>query len=481
MQRIINSVELAAEPARRVKLAARGKWLGHPHPGGEELTDERMRSIVEQFGRHYAENRAGLVVDFNHATLLVLKGLCKPDEAIAAGWIRQVALENGEPFGDVEWTANAAAKIRAGEFRYLSPVFEFDVPDRVSGETVPCRLHSVALTNKPFLTELPAVANAADAIASLYDAAPEHTRPSAFVGFAVEWMVKDSQSAEPRGATPSEHAATVADAAAFAELRQRWLANGLTIVIGRLKESDKWDIQAFRFARETWTPEQAQAWLAEHRVAASVEPATPAQEVQNVDVKEIAKLLGLAETATEEECKLLIEGLKTGAAVKNPPLVAANVAELLGVAADADFEVVKAVVEKLKAKPEAEKPADPGFEHVAVANSLGLTGEATLDQVLAAIGKLKGEVLNSDAELLVGKAVADGKIPPADKARWIEEAKKDPKRVEALIANMAPLVRRAASKPPGDDGLPELTEAELEVARQMGLDVKRLRETKRPV
>jgi len=366
-----------------VKLAARGKWLGHPHPGGEELTDERLRSIVEQFHRHYAENRAGLVVDFNHATLLVLKGLCKPDEAIAAGWIRQVNLENGEPFGDVEWTANAEAKIRAGEFRYLSPVFEFDVPDRISGQPVPCRLHSVALTNKPFLTELPAVANAADAIASLYGQA-EHTRPTAFIGFCVDLMVKGSQPLAAANPYPAEHACRVADPEQFDELRRKELAPGISILLGKRKGTEKWDIQAYRFDKEKFSPEQAQKWLDEHKVAGTLQPAT--QEAKNdMDVKEIAKLLGLAETATEEEAKAKIGELMKPPAP--PPVVAANVAELIGVEPAADFEAVKASIEKLKATPEAEAPADPGFEHVAVANSLGLTGEATLYQVLAAGAK----------------------------------------------------------------------------------------------
>jgi phage I-like protein len=54
----------------------------------------------------------------------------------------------------VLWTADAANAIGRREFRYLSPVLRFNAPDRVSGEPTPMMVHSVALTNTPFLTEL---------------------------------------------------------------------------------------------------------------------------------------------------------------------------------------------------------------------------------------------------------------------------------------------------------------------------------------
>jgi len=476
MLRVINSVELSAEPTRRVKLAPVGEWKGHPQIGVQTITPERAKSIVDQFNEHYAANDAKLVVDFNHSTILALKGLCKPEDAKASGWLDHFTLENGEPWADVGWTANAEALIRAREFMYLSPVFEFDVKDRKSGRSIPCRLHSVALTNKPFLTELPAVANAADAIASLYGDG-EHTRASAFVGFAVEFLVKDSQAAETVGPTPSDHAVSVADPAQFSELRCRWLANGLTIFIGRFKESDKWDVQGFRFDKEKFTPGQAQAWLDEHKVEGTLEPAT--QEVSNVDVKQLAKLVGLADDATEDACKAALAELKAKAEAA-PPLVAANVAELLDVPADATLDAIKERVEKMKRPPEGGTTnADPAFEHVAVANGMGLTSEATLDEMLTRLAELNGAVVNSDAELLVGKAVADGKVPPADKARWIAEAKRDQAATAKLIANMAPLVgRTAAAHKPADDGLPELTAEEERLCKLCGNDPMAVRKAK---
>lgn len=50
----------------------------------------------------------------------------------------------------VRFTPRAAEMVRAGEYRYTSPVWLLNRPDPVTGEKVPARFHSVALTNTPF-------------------------------------------------------------------------------------------------------------------------------------------------------------------------------------------------------------------------------------------------------------------------------------------------------------------------------------------
>jgi hypothetical protein len=46
--------------------------------------------------------------------------------AKAAGWIKELQVRDDGIFGRVEWTEAAAAAIKAGEYRYLSPVFFHD-------------------------------------------------------------------------------------------------------------------------------------------------------------------------------------------------------------------------------------------------------------------------------------------------------------------------------------------------------------------
>jgi phage I-like protein len=82
-------------------------------------------------------------IDYDHAT-----DFAAPEgrPAPAAGWIRELTVRDGAIWGRVEWTARAAAAIAAHEYRYVSPVFQFD-PN--TGRVT--RLLRAGLTNNPNL------------------------------------------------------------------------------------------------------------------------------------------------------------------------------------------------------------------------------------------------------------------------------------------------------------------------------------------
>ncbi|MGD2174995.1 MAG: phage protease, partial [Candidatus Brocadiaceae bacterium] len=136
----------------RIMLARVGTWLGHPTMP-EVVEREHLRSALEYFSRHHAAHGADLVIDYHHASVVAPAG---GTTAPAAGWVRAMELraDGAELWGEALWTTEAAAAIAARRYRYLSPVFRFNAPDRVTGEAVPMYIHSVALTNTPFLTEL---------------------------------------------------------------------------------------------------------------------------------------------------------------------------------------------------------------------------------------------------------------------------------------------------------------------------------------
>ncbi len=138
-----------------VMLARVGAWLGHPAMP-EVIGREHLRSALDYFQRHYAANEADLVIDYHHASILAPAGGAT---APAAGWIQKMELraEGTELWGRVQWTTDAANAVAERRFRYLSPVFRFNAPDRVTGEPTPMIIHSVGLTNTPFLTELPSL------------------------------------------------------------------------------------------------------------------------------------------------------------------------------------------------------------------------------------------------------------------------------------------------------------------------------------
>lgn len=84
-----------------------------------------------------------LVVDYEHQTDHAPEN-GRP--APAAGWIKALDARPDGIWGRVEWTAKAREMLQAREYRYLSPVFQYD---RASREVT--RLLRAALTNDPAL------------------------------------------------------------------------------------------------------------------------------------------------------------------------------------------------------------------------------------------------------------------------------------------------------------------------------------------
>lgn len=94
-----------------------------------------------------------LVIDYEHQTLYTEKN---GQPAPAAGWFAGAALEWRDGIGlfaSVDWTPAAAARIANREYKFISPVFEYD---HASGEVLDIRM--AALTNNPGLAGMAAVA-----------------------------------------------------------------------------------------------------------------------------------------------------------------------------------------------------------------------------------------------------------------------------------------------------------------------------------
>jgi len=128
------------------KIGVTGKWEGH-----NSGTFEMNQIIFEQMVANYELGGIDVVVDYEHQTLY-------GSEAPASGWILKdpisLKAENGELFAQIGWTDRAKAMIMSGEYRYMSPVFAPNTISRTDASNIGWTLHSVALTNKPFLEEL---------------------------------------------------------------------------------------------------------------------------------------------------------------------------------------------------------------------------------------------------------------------------------------------------------------------------------------
>ncbi|MCY3623394.1 MAG: hypothetical protein OXH68_17010 [Gammaproteobacteria bacterium] len=137
--------ELPAEPPEWVDLLPSGAVLARD---GRRWTVADPEAVAAA-----SRERAGATdpaIDYEHQSHRTA------GEAPAAGWIKEIRAEGGAIRARVEWTAHAAARIRAREYRYLSPTFLFDAETgRVRAVT------GAALTNTPAL-DLPALARARD-------------------------------------------------------------------------------------------------------------------------------------------------------------------------------------------------------------------------------------------------------------------------------------------------------------------------------
>lgn len=134
-----------ADPETRtswIDIAGPGEWKGHP-AGAFTLTPEVFAACIAAFDAQANP----IEVDYDHASLTP-----NPDGGSpAAGWVQALEMRGDRLWACVEWTARAAARIRAGEFRYCSGVFDFDSVDRKTGGHTVCVMDSVALTNRPFI------------------------------------------------------------------------------------------------------------------------------------------------------------------------------------------------------------------------------------------------------------------------------------------------------------------------------------------
>lgn len=139
------SIDIAKD-APWQKIGITGKWEGHLNG-----TFEMNQTIFEQMVANYERGGIDIVVDYEHQTLW-------GGEAPASGWILKEPIslkaENGELFAQIQWTDRAKAMIMANEYRYMSPVFAPNTLAQTDGTNIGWTLHSVALTNKPFLEEL---------------------------------------------------------------------------------------------------------------------------------------------------------------------------------------------------------------------------------------------------------------------------------------------------------------------------------------
>lgn len=125
-------------------VALSGEWKERKM----KVTNAHLNQMAETFA---AEGK-DILFDYDHN--------CLWGESKAAGWGKNVEVRDGKIYVSMEPTPEGRKLIENKEYRYLSPVYQTARTDRVTGKKINAwKLHSVALTNTPYLTELPAIKN----------------------------------------------------------------------------------------------------------------------------------------------------------------------------------------------------------------------------------------------------------------------------------------------------------------------------------
>ena len=142
-----------AEDLTRIPIAMLGRFVKGKQKFA--ITKATLADVVKNFRARLADT----VIDYEHAS--EEPGVAAGGPVPASGWLKAVEDapdENGILWGQAEFTPRAKEMVKGGEYRYLSPVINWGARNKLTGEQQGATLTSMALTNRPFLDALPAIA-----------------------------------------------------------------------------------------------------------------------------------------------------------------------------------------------------------------------------------------------------------------------------------------------------------------------------------
>ena len=142
--------------ARWIQLAIAGNDWTHRSLGPVPITTDDLRTMHANFeAGHWPQKGTAAPIDYEHLSTQPAEKR-KPGDGEAAGWIQRLELREGdtELWGLVDWTDDAAARIKSKKYRYFSPTFHRNWPAHGNKHVGPV-LFGGALTNYPTLPLLP--------------------------------------------------------------------------------------------------------------------------------------------------------------------------------------------------------------------------------------------------------------------------------------------------------------------------------------
>ncbi len=135
----LGAVELGEDNVSEIQAIPYGTWE-HPIHGKLQFTPERAQRFADNVNNNVRGQQ--LDIDYDH----------KARSGEAAGWVKQARVDAKKGLMlSIEWTADAADKIRKKAYKYFSPEFvsAWKRPD--NGQVYQDVLFGGAITNRPFL------------------------------------------------------------------------------------------------------------------------------------------------------------------------------------------------------------------------------------------------------------------------------------------------------------------------------------------
>ncbi len=142
--------EISGKATHQIPICVTGTWVKNSHKFS--ITPEDLASMAENFEKR---KNSQVVIDYEHAS--EQPDVAKGGPIPAAGWIHGLYVTGGTLLARVEWTPEAAQLIAGGQYRFFSPAIDWNFPDKETGKSQGATLTSGALTNHPFLEELPPI------------------------------------------------------------------------------------------------------------------------------------------------------------------------------------------------------------------------------------------------------------------------------------------------------------------------------------
>jgi len=149
------SILLDEMPARgtdgltEIPIAVMGTWK---RDGGEfTITRQDLAMIAANFRKR---KNGEINVDYDHAS--EMPEVARGGPVLSAGRILKLR-SNGALYAGIEFTARALQLINGKEYRFVSPAIVWGMKDKTTGADQGATLTSLALTNRPFLEELPSI------------------------------------------------------------------------------------------------------------------------------------------------------------------------------------------------------------------------------------------------------------------------------------------------------------------------------------